>query len=170
MFMLIAIAAYLALHFLAYALILRHSPSLRTEKGILLYHLGSAALTGLVGLGLAVIEPAAFGTPGLIILLSAHGIYSLSFLELWSLAEGGYSLHIIGSIARAQAAGTVPDFVRQAQIGDEKQRDRLAGLKELGMIAVRDGVIRLTARGRAVAAILVFFVRWSNARPSVSDH
>ena len=127
--MVIAIAAYLAMHLAAYALILRHRASLCTERGIFLYHAGSAVLVGLAGLFFAVVDPAGFGAPGFVFVLSAHGIYSLSFLELWSLAEGGYSLHIIASIARAQVAGTVPDFVRQAQIGDEKQRDRLAGLK-----------------------------------------
>jgi hypothetical protein len=166
--MLIAIAAYLAAHFAAYALILRHRASLRTEKGILLYHLGSAVFVGLAGLGVAIIEPAEFGVPGLVLLLSAHGIYSLSFLELWSLAEGGYSLYIIRSIARAEAAGSEPDFAREEQIGGQKQRDRLAHLKELGLVAIRDGVIRLTVRGRIVATILLFFVRWSNAKRSVS--
>lgn len=166
--MLSAIAGYLAAHFAAYALVLRHSASFRTERGILFYHAGSLTLAVLAALGFALVDLAGFGAPAVILVLSAHGIYSLSFLELWSLAEGGYSLQIIASIARAQATGSEPDFVRQQQVGDEKQRDRLAGLMKLGLIAIQNGVIRPTQRGVAVATILLFFVRWSNARRSMS--
>lgn len=165
--MLISTAAYLMVHLLAYALFLRHRLGFCTERGILLYHLGSAAVAGLASLvAYALVEPAKFGAPGIVFVLAAHGIYSLSFLEVWSLAEGGYSLQILGSIARAQAEDTVPDFVRQAQVGDQKQRDRLEALKKLEMIAIDGGVIRLTARGRTVSSVLLFFVRWSNARRS----
>jgi len=82
--MLLAIAAYLAVHFAAYVLVLRHRAGLRSEKGIFLYHLASAVFAGLAGVAFAVFEPDRFGLSGLVLVLSLHGIYSLSFLELWS--------------------------------------------------------------------------------------
>lgn len=166
--MLIAIAAYLAAHFAVYVLVVRHMPSLHSEKGIFLYHVASAVSVGFAGLSFAIIDPVGFGAPGLVFVLSVHGIYSLSFLELWSLAEGGYSLYILGSIARAQAAGGEPDFADQEQIGEAKQRDRLDGLKKLGLIAIRDGAIGLTARGRSASAIVLFVTRWINPRRAMS--
>jgi hypothetical protein len=162
--MLTAIAAYLAAHFAVYVLVVRHMPSLHSERGIFLYHVASALFVGLAGLSLAIIDPLGFGAPGLVFVLSIHGIYSLSFLELWSLAEGGYSLYILASIARAQAAGGEPDFADQEQLGEAKQRARLDGLKKLGLIAIRNGAVGLTARGRGAAAIVLFFTRWINPR------
>ena len=102
-FMLLAIAAYLAAHFAAYVVVLRHRAGLRSEKGIFLYHFASAVFAGLAGVAFAVLEPDRFGLSGLVLVLSLHGIYSLSFLELWSLAQGGYSLSIIASVAQAEA-------------------------------------------------------------------
>jgi hypothetical protein len=88
--MLTAFAVYLIAHLAAYVAWLRRLALLRTEKGIFLYHFVSAVITGLAAIAAAFIDPAGFGFAGFVIVLSAHGIYSLSFLELWSLAQGGY--------------------------------------------------------------------------------
>ena len=158
--MLLAIAAYLAAHFAAYVVVLRHRASLRSEKGIFLYHFGSAVIAGLAGVVFAVLEREGFGLSGLVLVLSLHGIYSLSFLELWSLAQGGYSLSIIASVAQAEASGGEPDLLALASIGEAKQEDRVAALKKLGLISGRDGRIALTARGRRIAFLLHALRRW----------
>ena len=120
--MLLAIAAYLAAHFATYVVALRHWAALRSEKGIFLYHFGSAVFVGLAGVTFAVLEPDRFGLSGLVLVLSLHGIYSLSFLELWSLAQGGYSLSIIASVAQAEASGKEPDFLALAAISSPTTR------------------------------------------------
>ena len=158
--MLPGIAAYLAAHFAAYAFVLRHRPSLRSEKGIFLYHFISAIIAGLAGAAFAILEPDRFGFAGLALVLSLHGIYSLSFLELWSLAQGGYSLSIIAGVAQAEASGKEPDFSGLAAIGQAKQADRVAALERLGLVSGTDGRIALTRRGSAIAFLLHTLHHW----------
>jgi len=158
--MLLAITAYLATHFATYVVVLRHRPGSRREKGIFLYHFGSALLAGLAGAVFAVLEPDQFVLSGMVLVLSLHGIYSLSFLELWSLAQGGYSLSILASVAQAEASGTDPDFLALAVIGEAKQEDRLVALENLGLVTRTDGTIGLTAQGSCIAFLLHTLRRW----------
>lgn len=158
--MVLAIVAYLVAHFAAYVVVLRHRAGLRSEKGIFRYHFASAVFAGLAGMGFAVLEPDRFGLSGLVLVLSLHGIYSLSFLELWSLAQGGYSLSIIASFAEAEAGGKEPDVFALAALGRAKQDDRIAALEKLGLVARTDGRIALTARGGRVAFLLYALRRW----------
>lgn len=158
--MLTAFAAVLAAHFAAYVLGLRRTAQLRSEKGIFLYHFVSALACGLAAVAAAFADPVGFGVAGLVIVLSAHGIYSLSFLELWSLAQGGYSLSIIAGIAKAEAAGVEPDFSGLAAIGVAKQNDRVVALERMGLIATSGDRISLTSRGSAIAAVLHALRRW----------
>lgn len=158
--MLTAFAVYLAAHLAVYVAGLRRLTPLCTEKGIFLYHFGSAVITGLAALAAALIDPLEFGLAGFVIVLSVHGIYSLSFLELWSLAQGGYSLSIIAGIAHAEATGTEPDFSGLAAIGAAKQADRVAALERMGLISRSGERISLMPRGRAIAAVLHALRRW----------
>jgi hypothetical protein len=158
--MLIAFAVYLTAHFSFYILWLRNLAMLRTEKGIFLYHFNSAALTGLIAMITAFIYPQEFGLAGFALVLSVHGIYSLSFLELWSLAQGGYSLSIIAGIARAEASGEEPDFSVLEAIGVAKQADRVAALERIGLISRSTHHISLMPRGKAIAAVMHLLRRW----------
>jgi hypothetical protein len=158
--MLLSTAAYLAAHFAAYIVVLRHRAGLQSEKGIFLYHFASAILVGLTGAVFAVLEPDRFGLSGLVLVLSLHGIYSVSFLELWSLAQGGYSLSIIAGVAQAEASGTEPDFRALAAIGEAKQDDRVAALQKMGLVTRTGGRIALTARGGRIAFLLHTLRRW----------
>lgn len=158
--MLLAIAAYLVAHLAAYVLVLRGRAGLRSEKGIFLYHLASAVLAGLVALAFAVLEPDAFGLAGVVLVLSLHGIYSVSFLELWSLAQGGYSLSIIAGVVQAEASGKEPDFAGLAAIGRAKQADRVAALARLGLVSGTEGRIALTSRGDRIAFLLHALRSW----------
>lgn len=158
--MLTVFAVYLTAHLAAYIVWLRSLTALRAEKGIFLYHFGSASITGLVALAAAIIDPIEFGLAGFVLVLSIHGIYSLSFLELWSLAQGGYSLSIIGGIAHAEATGAEPDFSGLAAIGAVKQAERIAALERLGLVSRIGERISLTPRGAAIAAALHTLRRW----------
>jgi hypothetical protein len=158
--MFIPFAAYFVAHLAAYVLWLRRLTLLHTEKGIFLYHFSSAVLIGLLAIAAAFIYPKEFGLSGCILVLSVHGIYSLSFLELWSLAQGGYSLSIIAGIAQAKAAGTEPDFMGLAAIGLSKQADRIATMERLSLIEITAKNITLTSRGQAIAAIMHLLRRW----------
>ncbi len=158
--MLAAFAAYLGLHLAAYVAVLRGLALFRTEKGIFLYHFVSAVLACSAALVVAFVDPAGFGLAGFVIVLSVHGIYSLSFLEVWSLAQGGYSLSIIAGVAQAVDRGTEPDFSGLAAIGRAKQSDRVAALESLRLVTSSAGQLGLTARGVAVAGALRALTRW----------
>lgn len=158
--MLSAFAVYLALHFLAYLTLLRSMGVFRTERAIFLYHFIPATTLGLAGLAYAFAEPATLRLAQLVLALSAHGIYSISFLELWSLAQGGYSLSVLRSIASGDGYGADTRFAHLERIGETKQRERIAGLAKLGLIAERGGTIALTTRGGLVAFLLDSLHRW----------
>jgi len=159
--MLTAFAAYLALHFLAYVVLLREWPLFRSERAIFLYHFVPGAAAGLAGLTYAACAmPATIRFAELVLALSAHGIYSISFLELWSLAQGGYSLSILRSIASGDANGADARFAHLERIGETKQRERIFGLVRLGLIAERDGTIALTPRGGLVALLSDSLLKW----------
>ena len=91
--MILAFSSYLLLHFALYATALRHGKALASETRILLYHFAPAVLWMAV---LAVLALLGAVPLGLVVLLGGiHGIYSLTFLELWALSDGGYSLAIM---------------------------------------------------------------------------
>ena len=116
----IFIVAYLSAHFLLYALVFRNLRFFYQEKNIFLYHAISFFSLSAAGAGLLVWEPAALGR--VIAAVSLHGIYSLSFLELWALSDGGYSLRILDQIDQPGAAA---DFKSLEVLGASKKKYRL---------------------------------------------
>lgn len=146
--------SYLALHFLLYVLVLRGRPLVQSERGIFLYHFGSAAVFTLAALCLAVTYFSDAAIAIAIGLSALHGIYSLSFLELWTLAEGSYSMSILTGIASQEKLSRNTLIGAFARIGDAKKGDRLSVLSKLSL-ARRDGKDwRLSARGRLMAKLV----------------
>ncbi len=141
--------AYLALHFLLYAAFLRNARFFNQEKSIFFYHFFSFAVLFILAAFVAAAEPGAFLMAGAAV--SLHGIYSLSFLELWALSDGGYSLRILD---RVQHCGTSADLDSLQDLGASKIKYRLESLKRLGFLAGNSGEWALTRRGRAAAAVL----------------
>jgi hypothetical protein len=124
------------------------------EGAILKFHVGSFCI--FAGLCAQVFLIADDGSATVAVgALAVHGIYSLSFLELWSLAEGGYSLQLLAALEPGPASRSrVTSFV--AEIGDAKRETRIRSLESGGLIAKSDDQLTLTARGRlAVGAIAV---------------
>jgi hypothetical protein len=145
-----AAAAYLLGHFIFYVAVLRRLRRLQKEFWIFLYHAWSAV--GLL-VSLLVVSAPAVAIAGC---LSLHGIYSLSFLELWSLSEGGYSLAILRRVQAASGGAISQESL--APIGSAKKSRRIASLMRLGLVARSGSTIRLTPGGRAVAAGLRLLV------------
>jgi hypothetical protein len=146
--------SYLALHFLLYVLVLRGRPLVQSERGIFLYHFGSAAVFTLAALCLAVTYFSDAAIAIAVGLSALHGIYSLSFLELWTLAEGSYSMSILTGIASQGTLSRDALIDAFARIGDAKKSDRLSVLSNLSL-GRRDGSYwRLSARGQLLAILL----------------
>ncbi|MEQ8641163.1 MAG: hypothetical protein RIE31_11270 [Alphaproteobacteria bacterium] len=161
-----ATAGYSVIHLLAYIVFLRNWPSMRQERGIFAFHMISFLLVSvaaaLVGLYAETVGP-------VIAAIAVHGIYSLSFLEAWSLAQGGYSLTILDRLSRT-ASQTSDDVLKGLEaVGLEKLQSRYRALVAMGLIAMHeDGKTRLTIVGRAVTLLLAALVNATATRKSVS--
>ena len=161
MVLLIAILCYLLAHFIGYACWGRTRPVLRSEKGIFLFHAVSwLALVGGVMIASALLTPHHL-LPGALLAAALHGIYSLSFLELWSLTQGSYSLAILAEAAGAGPALPALSPAELAAIGRQKRADREASLASLGLLDRTGG---LTPRGHLVAGFLAAIITLSRGR------
>ena len=155
MIWLVCSLAYLAVHGLLYFLVLRRTRSFTSERGVFLLHVASMGLFTLVTLVCWLVWPVGGITAAFAIgTIMLHGIYSLSFLEVWSLTEGGYSLQIMRAIGESEAAGQPIDVAALEQIGRGKQGSRTGSLEALGWIVRANGLLHLTPRGRMVSAFL----------------
>jgi hypothetical protein len=143
--------SYVALHFLLYVCLLRDRPILQSERGIFLYHFVSAILftAAAVAYGLVYFSDAVFAIA--IGLVATHCIYSISFLELWTLAEGSYSMSILTGIASQGMLSRNSLIDAFARIGDAKKGNRLSVLSELSLARREYTHWQLSAGGRLVA-------------------
>ncbi len=160
--MITAALGYFLTHFFLYVLALRHWEPLRKEKGIFLYHAIPAAALGVVCAGCIAIDPTQI--PTAVLVLGLQGIYSLSFLEVWSLTQGGYSIRILDAVETARESGTVPDLNCCENFGTGKTTLRLGGLETLRMIRRGENGWQLTRLGRMSACSLLLLVRLVNHR------
>jgi hypothetical protein len=146
--------AFLCAHFALYCVVLRHNTSVSSERGILLYHVKSAILLGLTGVVFVLAAPdtslalAAFAAGA-----ACQGIYSLSFLELWTLSQISYSREVLSLATREKL--TRPEVVlRLAAVGDRKKADRLGALIGLGLVRQQGETWVLSRRGLGAALLL----------------
>jgi hypothetical protein len=155
---------YLLAHLLVYVLLVRRLALFRREPAILLYHAAPAAAVAALAVGALVAAPGTDSLSRAALLLSLQGIYSLSFLELWSLAKGGYSLHILTHFVAAGGTATPTDLAPVCDLGAGKRAQRIASLLRLRLIERNGGIFRLTRRGRNAAAVLGCIARLVNLR------
>jgi hypothetical protein len=145
---------WLACHFLIYVVVLRNMPLFQTERGIFLYHLASTAVFVVAALVIFLIRRDGNAFSVACALIAAHGIYSISFLELWSLAQGSYSLSIMGQ-GRSDRVPSRAELVDSfSRIGNAKKADRLSGLEGSKLIRLDGNHWRLTGSGAIVASML----------------
>jgi hypothetical protein len=149
---------YIAVHVLVYLVCLRDRQWFSGEGAILVYHLAPFIIvTVALLLRFALSPPVPWAPPVATLLLLA--LYSFSFLELWALSDGGYSLRILDRIDIVGRAGTTLDLDDLVRLGESKKRTRIGSLQRLRLVR-RDGqVLGLTPLGRAIAAGLSF-IAW----------
>jgi hypothetical protein len=146
-------AGWVSLHFLLYVALFRAYPGLSRETMILLYHVLSMSVLAVIVLS---------GWPSIATLvgtMALHGVYSLTFLELWSLSEGGYSLAILNRLRGQPGDATANVLEDLRRLGSNKKATRLATLEVLGLVHRDTDLIMLTLRGRTIAAGLAA-LRW----------
>jgi hypothetical protein len=155
----LATCAYAGVHLLAYLVVMRNIPVFRRERGVFTYH-----AVAFVGLTIGVLAawataPSVETTQGAIAGISLQAIYSMSFLEMWSLSQVSYSLAILDAIAARPGLPCSAAIGRFADTGTMKKQSRLSTLERLGLVRTRGGQVTLSPRGRAVAAGLQA-LRW----------
>jgi uncharacterized protein YoaH (UPF0181 family) len=149
--MLLCLAAVWCLGHLSIFVIMRGRPLVASERRIFAFHIASfAALTIVVAIFVA--SGASIGTGAGA--LSIHGIYSLSFLELWSLSEGGFSVIALLKLSR-KPVPRVSLLDELGTIGQRKKDDRLQKLISGGLVS-GDAILALTERGRWAANAVRF--------------
>ncbi len=153
---------YLMLHLVAYTVFFRHRAVFRTERGIFLLHAVSASLLTLAAFALAIDQGLRTALLAAVASGAAHGIYSMSFLELWSLSQGSYSFLILHAIQSRQPALERDMLAELGAVGDGKKDQRLQSLARLQLLDMDGETVRLTHRGRRVAASLRSIQRIAN--------
>ena len=160
-------AVYLAAHLLLYFAVLRHLPAFRGERTIFLYHALSAIGVSAAAVVSLFVPGSGVDLEWVIGIIALHGIYSTSFLEVWSLADGGYSLQILEHLQRAERLGEQPDVEALRAIGIAKQGNRLGGLASLGLVQQEAERVSLTPRGRLVASCFATLAWLTNVQDGV---
>jgi hypothetical protein len=154
-----AVLGYLAFHFLSYFSYFKNLQAMRTEIGILLFHFLSFFVVVGVAYWLASPQGVAYAMTVALTAGAAHGIYSLSFLELWSLAEGSYSLQILRAIETQQLQSSEAVVALLSDVGERKKNQRLGSLEALNLVSRDGNVLELTAAGRLISRSLRA-IRW----------
>lgn len=126
--------AWPAGHFFIYLCFLRKTRIMRLEKNIFWWHAGSWLLFLFLGfIQVLVSMPDSKNVATAVVLgLSLHGIYSLSFLELWSLTQASYSLQLLFAIGQKKRLNSV--LRTGANLGRQKLEARKESLRRIGLI------------------------------------
>lgn len=154
---------FIAAHLLSYFAAFRHLRVFTGERMIFFYHgLAFAIVFAVVVTAFAI---GSIGFPGLCGLLALQFIYSISFLELWSLAQGSYSLQILTCIARQTSMTREELGAVCAGIGSEKKRRRFENLLRFKLAGQNaDGYIELSFMGRMFIGLLRTIMRFTTIR------
>src|SRR6516164_6104959 len=94
----LVLVGFIGGHLLLYLALLRHLRLFEREVTIAAYH--GVAVIIVIAVVIAAFARGASGCAALAGLLALQSRYSMSFLELWSLAEGSYSLQILAELSR----------------------------------------------------------------------
>jgi hypothetical protein len=150
----------LPIFFLLYIVFIRHLQYFRSEFRIFFLHLIVVILINLIA-SLLLIYSSDFSIADFVITFSVYGIYCITFLEVWSLSQGGYSLSILHVINLANENKQDPNFSTLKKIGQEKQKSRIDYLINSGYLEVVDGCqLRLTSKGLFWGKVLKKIKSW----------
>jgi hypothetical protein len=146
-------------HFAGYVLYFRGTSAGRTESGIFHYHLFSFIAISMIGSITFFIRPEDEIAAGAILSICLHAIYSMTFLEFWSLSQGSFSHAILVRLSQWDHT-TKGDLIQEFNIlGASKKTNRVAVLSRLGLIR-RDptGAWELTMLGNLGASIIAILL------------
>jgi len=143
----------LAMFFILHTAILKRY--LASERRILLFHIGLFIFLPFCSIAIKSQLGGQIISLDFFLIYGISAIYSLSFLELWSLTEGSYSLQILNAL---QAGINVRDL--GSSIGHQKQVNRLKGMTGLGLIQEHNNVFEVSRIGWLIA-LMTSFLAWT---------
>lgn len=157
------LAGFITAHVLAYIAVFRYLRAFAAERTIVIYHgIAFAAVFAVVAIAFA---RGSLGFAAACGMLALQYLYSLSFLELWTLAEGSYSLQILLRVSRQTSISREDILASCEAIGADKKRNRLDDLQSLKLIAKSpDGTFRLSLMGKMLVDMLSFIMRLTTIR------
>lgn len=151
--------AMIAVHLLCYVVAFRNVGSFRKESVIFSYHLASFILLLVIAAGFFARAPYEEVLISAVGALALHGIYSMSFLELWSLSQISYSVAMLAAI-EAEPNLDIPGVKAAfSHTGQDKKTARLAALEKLSLVRLSGTQVFLTSRAKPIAKGLAV-VRW----------
>jgi hypothetical protein len=136
---------YILTHLVAFLAFVRGSPWGKTERGIFLYHFCSFLTFAATTMALCAFYSLDIGL--WISIVAFHGIYSLTFLELWSLTQGSYSLQLLEAAEKKGDLPRLRTLNELRELGDTKIGQRLTSLSGLRLIRGQGKNISLTLLG-----------------------
>jgi hypothetical protein len=157
------LVGFISGHLLAYFAVLRHLRVFTAERTILAYHVVAFAIV--LVLVLVAFANGTIGFAALCGLLALQFVYSISFLELWSLAQGSYSLQILSRVSRKGSVSREEILATCEKIGAGKKRHRLDNLLTYKLAArSADGRLELSMLGAMLVRSLGAIMRLSTIR------
>jgi hypothetical protein len=142
----------LAIHLFIYLVALRRR--LRTEVAIFLFHLVPTLTMFVCSVIFVLISMTEERVASAITLISTNGIYSLTFLELWSLSQISYSREVLVKVKSGHLLSISSYTDELAAIGDKKRTERLIALCNMGLLSRTKDVYGLSMRGIFIAKAL----------------
>ncbi|MBY0527545.1 MAG: hypothetical protein K2R98_29380 [Gemmataceae bacterium] len=165
--MLAVFGFYLGAHLTLYLVLCRHLAAFQRERVIFLYHALPAACVAALCAAAVLDWPSVDTLAQAVIVVGIQGIYSLSFLELWSLSQIGYSLGILMAFEAGRQSGDTPDLRPFEAMGEQKKAGRIEGLTRLGLVNAEGQTLQLTPLGKIGTAALRALGWWINLRRTV---
>lgn len=144
----------LAIHFFLYLVALRRR--LRSEAAIFLYHLLPTVTLCVCSVIFVLISMTEERIASVITLISMNGIYSLTFLELWSLSQISYSREVLVKVKSGHLLSISSHADDLAEVGNKKRMERLHSLCEMGLLLRTTDGYGLSTRGKFIARALQF--------------
>ncbi len=157
---------YLVAHLSLYVAYLRRKRRLSSERGIFQYHFLSGCTFSLLLLALSAIYPTPHTFAVAAGLIALHGIYSMTFLEFWSLTQGSYSIQIMRKVRLSDALPTAVAIRELSLIGEQKRQERLQALLDLGLLRQESERLVPTSTGHLAARGLRMLLYFTNYQES----
>ena len=152
----------LIIHLSVYFIFFRHI--LKTEQSIFGYHFLIFLLILICSIFNFYLVPIYENFYTCVLACCIAAIYSLTFLELWTLSQISYSREILLKVREKTLNSNSSDAVELQKLGAKKRIERLSSLKNMGLLREDHGLWSLTQKGKTLALLLITLLKLSNLK------